>query len=170
MNGFEYAAAIHMIMNGLVDEGMTAVAAIRHRYDGERRNPWNEFECGSNYARSMASYALLNAFSGFEFDMTSGYLGFSPLVGEGHFRTFWSLESGWGEFESAPQRADLRLLYGELILKRLRLPAGMVPRAAAVEGRAADFTVEEGVLIFADPLPLKAGQTLTIHCGDGDHA
>ncbi len=69
MNGFEYSAAIHMIMNGLVDEGMRCVEAIRMRYDGERRNPWNEFECGSNYARSMASYALLNAFSGFEFDM-----------------------------------------------------------------------------------------------------
>ena len=39
MNGFEYAAAIHMIMTGLVDEGMTCVAAIRRRYDGERRNP-----------------------------------------------------------------------------------------------------------------------------------
>ena len=51
-----------MIMTGLVDEGMTCVEAIRQRYDGERRNPWNEFECGSNYARSMASYALLNAF------------------------------------------------------------------------------------------------------------
>ncbi len=69
MNGFEYSAAIHMIMTGLVDEGMTCVEAVRMRYDGERRNPWNEFECGSNYARSMASYALLNAFSGFEFDM-----------------------------------------------------------------------------------------------------
>ncbi|MCB0022318.1 MAG: hypothetical protein KDD91_04730, partial [Caldilinea sp.] len=50
MNGFEYSAAIHMIMDGLVDEGMTCVAALRKRYDGERRNPWNEFECGSNYA------------------------------------------------------------------------------------------------------------------------
>jgi uncharacterized protein (DUF608 family) len=170
MNGFEYSAAIHMIMNGLVDEGMTAVAAIRHRYDGERRNPWNEFECGSNYARSMASYALLNAFSGFEFDMTRGYLGFSPLVGEGHFRTFWSLESGWGEFESTPQHADLRLLYGDLILNRLRLPAGMIAISAAVEGRSADFTVEEGVLIFADPLHLRTGESLTIRSGDGDHA
>ena len=46
-------------------EGVTVVKAVRDRHDGIRRNPWNEFECGSNYARSMASYALLNAFSGF---------------------------------------------------------------------------------------------------------
>ncbi|RME61552.1 MAG: hypothetical protein D6790_07615, partial [Caldilineae bacterium] len=72
MNGFEYAAASHMIMHGMVEEGMTCVEALRRRYDGERRNPWNEFECGSNYARSMASYALLLAFSGFRFDSARG--------------------------------------------------------------------------------------------------
>ncbi|MEZ4659689.1 MAG: GH116 family glycosyl hydrolase [Caldilineaceae bacterium] len=43
MNGFEYSAAIHMIMQGLVDEGMECIEAVRQRYDGERRNPWNEF-------------------------------------------------------------------------------------------------------------------------------
>lgn len=51
MNGFEYAAAIHMIMDGLVDEGMTCVEAIHWRYDGERRNPWSEFECGNSSRR-----------------------------------------------------------------------------------------------------------------------
>ena len=71
MNGYEYAAAIQMIQSGLVDEGMAVVTAMRDRYDGEKRNPWNEFECGSNYARSMASYSLLNAFSGFQFDMVA---------------------------------------------------------------------------------------------------
>ncbi|MDH4180347.1 MAG: non-lysosomal glucosylceramidase, partial [Armatimonadota bacterium] len=76
MNGFEYAAAAHMIQRGMLKQGMQVVAAVRERYDGERRNPWNEFECGSNYARSMASYALLNAFSGFTFDMPRGLVGF----------------------------------------------------------------------------------------------
>ena len=75
-NGYEYAAAIQMIQSDLVEEGMTAVAAIRDRYDGEKRNPWNEFECGNNYARSMATYALLNAFSGFRFAMVRGIIGF----------------------------------------------------------------------------------------------
>ena len=97
MNGYEYAAGIHMIMLGMVDEGMRCVAAIRDRYDGERRNPWNEFECGSNYARSMASYALLNAFSGLEFDMASGHLGFRPITQPGEpFKCVWSLGPAWG--------------------------------------------------------------------------
>lgn len=45
-NGYEYAAAIQMIQIGMVEEGMAAIQAIRDRYDGEKRNPWNEIECG----------------------------------------------------------------------------------------------------------------------------
>ena len=103
-NGYEYAAAIQMIQSGLVDEGMAAVTAIRDRYDGERRNPWNEFECGSNYARSMASYSLLNTFAGFQFDMVEGWIGFDPMQSsDGRFRCFWSLGTAWGEIEIEPE-------------------------------------------------------------------
>ena len=122
-NGYEYAAAIQMIQSGLVDEGMAAVAAIRDRYDGEKRNPWNEFECGSNYVRSMASYSLLNTFAGFQFDMVAGWIGFDPIrMEDGRFRCFWSLATAWGEFEVEPDRVSLRVLYGELPLRALRLP------------------------------------------------
>ena len=38
-NGYEYAAAMQMIQAGLVREGMSAIEAIRDRYDGEKRNP-----------------------------------------------------------------------------------------------------------------------------------
>ena len=37
------------------------VKYVRDRYDGRRRNPWNEMECGSNYARSMAAWNCLLA-------------------------------------------------------------------------------------------------------------
>jgi non-lysosomal glucosylceramidase len=80
MYGFEYQAAIHMIQEGMVEEGLEIVRVIRSRFDGEKRNPWNEFECGSNYARSMASYALLNALSGFSYDMVKGRIGFKPVI------------------------------------------------------------------------------------------
>lgn len=36
-----------MIQIGMVEEGMAAIQAIRDRYDGEKRNPWNEIECGA---------------------------------------------------------------------------------------------------------------------------
>lgn len=53
MHGFEYQAAIHMLQLGRLEEGFAMIAAVRRRYDGVRRNPFNEMECGSNYARSM---------------------------------------------------------------------------------------------------------------------
>ena len=59
--GIEYQVATHLIYEGLVDEGLTIVRAVRARHDGVRRNPWNEVECGNHYARSMASWGLLPA-------------------------------------------------------------------------------------------------------------
>ncbi len=123
MNGYEYSAAIHMLQHGMGEEGMQAVTAIRDRYDGAKRNPWNEIECGSNYARSMAAYALLNAYAGFEFDMVEGMVGFNPLDPEFEsFRCFWSLASGWGVVDIEPSRFTLRVLQGTLSLARVRLP------------------------------------------------
>ena len=132
-NGYEYQAAILMIQEGLIDEGLTAVAAIRARYDGARRNPWNEFECGSNYARSMAAWSLVLAFSGFEYDMARGMIGFNPVRAPDHYRTVWSLDSGWGTFAMAPGRLVLTVLAGELTLASIRVPAA---RADAVTSAA----------------------------------
>ena len=165
MNGFEYSAAIHMIMVGLVDEGMRCIEAIRQRYDGERRNPWNEFECGNNYARSMASYALLNAFSGFDFDMVKQSVGFNPIRAQhGHFRCFWSLDSGWGEFKMTPTGSELSVLYGGLTLQSLRLPPAVVDRAAVVtlDGEAVSFTILDDVLTFDGSIHLDTGKTLHV--------
>jgi hypothetical protein len=165
MNGFEYASAIHMIQHGLVAEGMTAVEALRARYDGERRNPWNEFECGSNYARSMASFALLNAFSGFQFDMVHGKIGFNPIqTTDGAFRCFWSLDPGWGEFILRSDGADLRVLYGQLNLQTVEIAslAGTAVRIALLDGQAVAFDQHGASLHFVDGVSLQRGQTLQL--------
>ena len=47
--GIEYQVAAHCIYEGLVDEGLTIVKAVRERHDGFKRNPWNEVECGHHY-------------------------------------------------------------------------------------------------------------------------
>jgi hypothetical protein len=165
MNGFEYAAAIHMIMTGMVDEGMECVSAVRRRYDGERRNPWNEFECGSNYARSMASYALLNAFSGFEFDMTKGMIGFNPLrASDGFFRSFWSLDSGWGEFILTPNTAEVTVHYGTLLLRQVRLPfvAESTVGGAMIEGMEVGFQQSGEKITLTTAVTLTPQQRLVI--------
>lgn len=165
MNGFEYSAAIHMIMTGMVDEGMECVSAVRRRYDGERRNPWNEFECGSNYARSMASYALLNAYSGFEFDMTKGMIGFNPLrAQDGHFRCFWSLDSGWGEFVLTPDTAELFVHYGTLEVESLRLPflTGRTVGGVDLAGAEVKFSQKGGEVALASPVVVTPEKRLGV--------
>ena len=62
--GIEYQVASHCLLTGLTDEGLTIVEAVRSRYEGHVRNPFNEYECGSYYARALASYALLQALTG----------------------------------------------------------------------------------------------------------
>ena len=182
-NGYEYQAAILMIQEGLIDEGLTAVAAIRDRYDGARRNPWNEFECGSNYARSMAAWSLVLAFSGFEYDMVHGMIGFDPLQApDDGYRTIWSLDSGWGTFAMAPGRLVLTALAGALTLASMRVPSArahavtsaalhrIAPSPAGGEPATATTTVvaignsSGRTLTFAAPVTIGAGQELILAC------
>ena len=165
MHGFEYAAASHMIQSGLIEEGVAVVSGVRMRYDGERRNPWNEFECGSNYARSMASYTLLNAFSGFSFDGVRGTIGFNPIRMEhGTFRCFWSLGEGWGVVRIQPARIALDVLRGRLRLQGLRLPflrGGDIFRVS-LRGDDLSWDWEDRTIVLASPVDIDDGSRLVI--------
>lgn len=164
MHGFEYAAAIQMIQNNMIKEGVAVVKGVRDRYDGEKRNPWNEIECGSNYARSMASYALLNAFSGFEFDMSRNHIGFKPVVFEsGNFCTFWSLEGSWGIFEIAKNSALLKVLWGELPLKSISFGTmNGYSYSATLSGRKIPSRIEDGKIIFSSLVTVGKAAVLKI--------
>ncbi len=96
--GIEYQVAAHLIWEGLIDEGLAITKAIRDRHDGVKRNPWNEFECGHHYARSMASWGLILALSGYQCDMTEKKISFSPRINEDDFRCFWSTGTAWGTY------------------------------------------------------------------------
>jgi len=165
MNGFEYAVASHMIQEGLVEEGLEIVKAIRARYDGEKRNPWNEFECGSNYARSMASYALLLALSGFEFDLVNGCIGFNPrLTEDGQFRCFWILGSGWGTFETTPDKVAVKVKYGELRVRKIKLPFLKNQRVQAVliNGKPVKFEKHGEEIVLNEEATVEEGKNLII--------
>jgi hypothetical protein len=165
MNGFEYAAATQMIQAGLIKQGLTVVEAVRHRYDGKKRNPWNEFECGSNYSRSMASYALLNAFSGLEFDMVEGMLGFHPLQAkDGKFQCFWSLAPAWGVFRCQKSFVELHILEGSLVLTRLKLSLlkEKKARSAVLKKKSVPFEYETGQIVFPGSIRISRDEVLRI--------
>jgi uncharacterized protein (DUF608 family) len=117
--GTEYQVASHLLYEGAIEEGLDIVTAVRERYDGYRRNPWNEVECGHHYARSMASWALLLALSGFTCDAERKELRFAPAINQGSFRAFFSCGQGWGVYEQAldehgTARPLLHVLGGDL--------------------------------------------------------
>jgi len=65
--GIEYQVASHLMMFGEIEKGLEIVRTARDRYDGVKRNPFNEYECGHWYARAMSSYALIEGMTGLPF-------------------------------------------------------------------------------------------------------
>ena len=57
--GIEYQVASHLLSFGMEKEALAIVRAIRARYDGRYRNPYDEYECGHWYGRALASFALV---------------------------------------------------------------------------------------------------------------
>ncbi|MBQ8369508.1 MAG: hypothetical protein IJY35_05985, partial [Clostridia bacterium] len=154
MHGFEYALAGLMISEGMIEEGLTIVRSIRDRYDGEHRNPWNEIECGSNYARSMASFAMIPIFSGFRFDMVKKRIGFAPIVNRDNFRCIWSLDSGWGRVEMTESTAKLTVLSGSLTVRELAID--LSAETVEIDGNAVPFTAENGVITLAEAVTAES--------------
>ena len=118
--GIEYQAATEMIYQGLIDEGITVVATARARYDGTKRNPWDEIECGHHYVRSMASWGPFLALTGFRFDLPAKVLHFAPAVKQENFSCLWTCGSGWGVYrqqldaETGSIIPEVRVLGGTL--------------------------------------------------------
>lgn len=165
MNGFEYAAACHMIQEGFVTEGLNIVKGVRDRYDGEKRNPWAEIECGNNYARSMASYSLLLTFSGFQYNMVDKMIGFNPINTDNCYRTFWSIDGAWGTFEINNNALQLNVLYGQLQLNKLGLPSNTKKISnvlASGENVNYSYDSTNTTVIFDNTITIDSGNSIYI--------
>ena len=121
MTGFEYAAAVGMLYEGDIADGRECIRDIRARYDGRKRSPFDEAECGHHYARAMASWAAVLALSGFHYSGVEKSMAFA--ANEGHH--FWSNGSAWGTCaiheNGDGHRVDLEVLHGRLEFKTFRL-------------------------------------------------
>ncbi|MCA1572904.1 MAG: glycoside hydrolase family 116 protein [Chloroflexi bacterium] len=177
--GIEYQVAAHLIYEGWVDQGIEVVEAVRARHDGLRRNPWNEVECGHHYARSMSSWSLLLALSGFQVDVAAGQLAFGPRMAERTFRCFFSAGTGWGRFEQRVAVDGLAALVtidsGGLRLRRIGLRPLQPARSATVMvgGRSlplsfAQATDGSASVVLDEPVELRRGETLIINLKSAD--
>ena len=93
--GIEYQVASHLMLSGEVEKGLEIVRAVRKRYDGHIRNPFDEYECGHWYARALASYGLLQGLTGIRYDAVEKILYIAPNI-PGDFQAFMSTNTGFG--------------------------------------------------------------------------
>jgi uncharacterized protein (DUF608 family) len=117
MSGFEYTAAIGMLYEGQTEAGLKCITAIRNRFDGEKRNPFDEPECGHHYARAMAAWSAPLALSGFNYSAADNAIGFTSKPGT----YFWSNGSAWGTCKVEAKSAEFEVLYGEIEISKFSL-------------------------------------------------
>ncbi len=146
MTGFEYTAAVGMLYEGQTEDGLRCIKNIRDRYDGRKRSPFDEAECGHHYARAMASWAAVLALTGFHYSGVEKSMTFAPTQGT----HFWSNGYAWGtcslDRSDRKMEVELAVLHGELTLSSFALR---------------DF----GDTRFKEPLAVRASHKATFTTG-----
>ena len=121
--GLEYVIATQLVYAGRRADALRIVRAARARHDGLRRNPFNEFECGSHYARAMAAWGLVVALSGFDYSAIDEAITFNATKKP----TTWFFATGhaWGTVTQRPVAtgidAQLHVMGGTMALRSITL-------------------------------------------------
>lgn len=170
MTGFEYTAAVLMMNWGMMAEGLECVRNTRARYDGEKRNPWDEAECGHHYARAMAAWSAIVVLSGFSYNGATGSIVAAPMVSHGEFQSIWSTGTGWGTFSLRSRGGGtvftLNVLAGTLTCRSCEFPApgtiaSILSGGSPVDGRV-DNHNQRLLATFSKTLRLAAKDDLRI--------
>jgi non-lysosomal glucosylceramidase len=121
MTGFEYVAAIEMLYHGQTENGLLCIKNIRDRFDGRKRNPFDEIECGHHYARAMDSWAAVLAMTGFHYSAVNKSISFTTKPGN----YFWSNGYAWGTVKidklANGYGVKLESLKGDLAFEHFRI-------------------------------------------------
>lgn len=172
--GYEYQLAAHMIREGLVEEGLAIVRTVHDRHHPSKRNPYNEVECSSHYARAMAGFGVYLAALGYQHHGPKGHLAFAPKLSPENFKAAFTSAEGWGTFEQrregGVQRCQISIAHGQLALRTLGVEVadGLRVRSIKMEQGPADLPGRFDQLAgrvtiqLNQPLVLSAGQRLTL--------
>ena len=123
--GIEYEVAALCFYIGEIESGLKIIKAVRDRYDGTHRNPWNEVECGDHYVRPMSSWTLLHSLTGISYSSKLHQLSLSPKINQRDFRSFFISNSAWGNvYQKIAQNMftySITISYGTLELSSITI-------------------------------------------------
>jgi uncharacterized protein (DUF608 family) len=164
--GIEYEVAGLCLYQGMTEEALAILRAVRQRYNGARRSPWNDVECGDHYARAMSSWALLDAAGGYQYVAATASLTIAPRLGGDDFRAFCITETAWGTVsltrKDKEQTLNLQVAWGEALLSVVtiacpgatgavvQLDDSMIPSTLEIIGDMAHIRLEMPVRVPAD--------------------
>jgi len=171
--GIEYLYAAQLLFAGMLDEGVRGFENVRRRFDGEKRNPWDEPECGHHYARAMSAWSGILALSGFRYFGAHKKIVAAPPAPGTEFRSFWSTATGWGVFARSARseriRCSISVIAGQLPCRSVELAHETKGSAgsSAMFGASAlrhDVRFENGRATFAftEAIDLAPGNDLIL--------
>jgi len=143
MTGFEHSLAAHLLFEGDRQDGLKIVSDIRARYDGKKRSPFDEAECGHHYGRALASWAHVLALTGFEYSGVTQTITFAADKENANW--FWSNGNAWGTIAQIPTDGKIEV--------KLQVSGGVL-RLQHVKLRGL------GIHKFDEPRELAAGEEI----------
>jgi uncharacterized protein (DUF608 family) len=159
--GTEYQVAAHCLREGLDTEAWSVLDAVWARYDGRRRNPYNEIECGDHYVRSMAGWSVLEALAGFDEDGPAGAVTFR-LPDRADSAVPFLASQGWGLWSATETGLTLECCGGRMEIQSLTVTEADVPGYDAAVPMLASRCAAGTRLSFPGTLSLAAGQSLNL--------
>jgi uncharacterized protein (DUF608 family) len=167
--GIEYLVGAQMMYAGMTRQGVRVFEDVRARHDGERRNPWDEPECGHHYARAMSAWSGMLALAGFLYRGADRAVSVTPRWGGANVRCFWSTGTGWGTYARTRGEKGVRLaieaLHGSLPCQTCEIE-GAGAGKASLDGAAVHAETERRgartLFRFDEPIVVRAGSKLLL--------
>jgi uncharacterized protein (DUF608 family) len=164
-SGTEYAVAVQMFQEGLVDEGLTIIRDVYERYE-QAGQTWDHQECGGHYYRAMTVWLVWLVLGGLHYDAPRRSLAIRPLTrtSDGRWRQPLVLPGFWGTLECLLEEHSYALFAqeGQLSLNQLILPEEIGDARVFLAHVPVRAHIQQSTLRFTAPLTLAGGQSLEV--------
>ena len=119
--GFEYQVASHLMTLGEIDKALEIIRTARDRYDGKKRNPYDEYECGHWYARALSSYSLIQGYTGIRYDEVDKTL-YIDKAPSRELVSFLSTAEGYGLVHIKQGKVTIEVTEGNIEVNKIITP------------------------------------------------